>query len=743
MFVFFCQGAFAAVAGLRLRFFYGLLFLRIPFCRVLKTVLFARGNTLSVKMKFEQHIVNSGSIKELYEAEHAPGLNALLPPDASTRQLWRAGPGASLHLLGQKIALLTHELMQSQSRVTGVSALGDGLVPTRQQRELEEQQRAKPGLLGWVGQRLRLHSSEFQYHHLLTAAMLVPTRYLKRALDEERKRNDSPQLAEKVREAQQHIDQRLLKLSEPASPGSADAVDLSGKGQPVRIMEMSHDLRRQQAAYAEKSESIAQLENTQHQITVQFDSKDLFGRKRKTPEALLATFDENGRKLAGLRREAMALKSKMEGYLLPVRILAAATDVVNFGLISHANDAEQKRYAQLILHFQAPLLAALGRKEQAVALEEQAVLKLSQKDYHRIKSAASEVSGLDEKLSADLENLLHEAGIHPSSVDFRVKDVGSTFRKLYMHSEDEDEDSTAQKYGHDPFRLHDFVAGRGILPGASLTDVRWVEQKLVGNALDKNKGSVLIGKTIAGLNIIGVELRKDYLSNPKPIGGEREEGGGNGEPAVYRALHLVLNVSGHRKLKQIELQLLNEDLHKSNERGAVAHVLFKGGFGPEVFNIAPPEKTMRAFKVVTHGPNVVMTDSGSVLFKRDMFVHEGYTVFDLLHALGEPAGLLPDDILARRYRVYASQQLPGYFGRKPKPACGLDALLKPDKVYYVHDVHDSRFSHLAVGGSLPEGVLKSLAERSILPSAQESAAEAYQQRLQAKKRGGRPSIFSL
>jgi len=233
----------------------------------------------------------------------------------------------------------------------------------------------------------------------------------------------------------------------------------------------------------------------------------------------------------GIKRHAESLRKFLIAVSKDIRVLIIklADRLNNMRTLDHVREDKRKRIALETLEIYAPLAERLGMGQIKGELEDRAFPYVYPEEYAKTETIHKEKSRAAtkklEKIYRTLHKILNEAGIKPKTVDYRVKHLYSTHKKLLKHD-------------MDPDKIYDITALRIIVK-----DINECYQVL---GLVHNRWKPLPGRI------------KDYIATPKLNG--------------YQSLHTTI-FTGDRGI--VEIQIRTERMHKEAEFGIAAHLSYK------------------------------------------------------------------------------------------------------------------------------------------------------------------------
>ena len=239
----------------------------------------------------------------------------------------------------------------------------------------------------------------------------------------------------------------------------------------------------------------------------------------------------------GLTRHTESLRKFLLAMSQDIRVLIIrlADRLHNMRTLEHVREDKRRRIAVETLEIYAALAERLGIGQVKGELEDLAFPYVYPEEYaetlriHREKS--KDAKERLEKMYRSLHKAFLEGGIRPVNVDYRVKHLYSTYKKLV-------------KYDMDPEKIHDITALR-IIVGS-------VEECYRALGIIHGKWNPLPGRI------------KDYIATPKQNG--------------YQSLHTTI-FTGDGGI--VEAQIRTAEMHRDAEFGIAAHLGYKEGLQRE------------------------------------------------------------------------------------------------------------------------------------------------------------------
>ncbi|HEY4486602.1 MAG TPA: RelA/SpoT family protein [Candidatus Paceibacterota bacterium] len=239
----------------------------------------------------------------------------------------------------------------------------------------------------------------------------------------------------------------------------------------------------------------------------------------------------------GLTRHTESLRKFLLAMSQDIRVLIIrlADRLHNMRTLEHVREDKRRRIALETLEIYAALAERLGIGQVKGELEDLAFPYVYPEEYaetlriHREKS--KDAKERLEKMYRSLHKAFLEGGIRPVNVDYRVKHLYSTYKKLV-------------KYDMDPEKIHDITALR-IIVGS-------VEECYRALGIIHGKWNPLPGRI------------KDYIATPKQNG--------------YQSLHTTI-FTGDGGI--VEAQIRTAEMHRDAEFGIAAHLGYKEGLQRE------------------------------------------------------------------------------------------------------------------------------------------------------------------
>lgn len=363
------------------------------------------------------------------------------------------------------------------------------------------------------------------------------------------------------------------------------------------------------------------------------------------------------------RLELDRLKARINDHRLPVRLLAAAIDIAHLENIHHAPPHDQVKYYRRVRYFHAPLLHRLGYHAESQRLQDMAMDCLNHGSFVRIHRELADLSSFRPSISKDLDsfvnrfhffNLTRDSATDSRMTD-RTKGVYASFQKLTEPLDPETGKTGLDKYANEVSNLHDALSFRIVHAGDSVQDVEALRDHLLKR---------LPGEVLGGFKVSKVDLKRDWLRVPK-------------NDTNYRAAHLIVHlepedgsVSSGKIPRKIEIQLVNQWMHRNNQKGFASHSVYKGDEpAPQPEEFVPPEGIHDFLNVEVHGPD-----------GRERKFHplEGEPVYQLLHALGRHVDVTPESVIRGHVAIYPENP-----DAKAASAMDLSQPVDPRVVYHV------------------------------------------------------------
>ncbi|MDP2717569.1 MAG: hypothetical protein Q8P02_02395, partial [Candidatus Micrarchaeota archaeon] len=254
----------------------------------------------------------------------------------------------------------------------------------------------------------------------------------------------------------------------------------------------------------------------------------------------------------GLKEEkARGIREKIEGFTVPIRLLAAAMDAAELEHILNTDETQRQRHASRALNFHGPLLRAMHEKgrepnfdQAANDLETRALPNYDKDNFRKTLQFADPILSALKRDHALLDAAFREV-IHgfdkDSEVDTRVKTMAATHRKWFAPPE-EKEQSGREKYKN-PSNMPDLFGACAVLKGASQEDCRRTAFGIMGKTHgltlveaapetllvrpDDDEETAEAKKRVGLLKVKSIYTRKDYYAANKP--------------GQYRAYHLGID----------------------------------------------------------------------------------------------------------------------------------------------------------------------------------------------------------
>ena len=239
----------------------------------------------------------------------------------------------------------------------------------------------------------------------------------------------------------------------------------------------------------------------------------------------------------GLKRHTESLRKFLLATSRDIRVLIIrlADRLHNMRTLEHVREDKRRRIALETLEIYAALAERLGIGQIKGELEDLAFPYVFPKEYAETlkihKEKSKDAKERLEKMYRSLHKALMESGIRPIDVDYRVKHLYSTYKKLI-------------KYDRDPERIYDITALRII--------VETVEECYRVLGIIHGKWNPLPGRI------------KDYIATPKQNG--------------YQSLHTTI-FTGDGGIVEIQIRTL--EMHQEAEFGIAAHLGYKKGIQRE------------------------------------------------------------------------------------------------------------------------------------------------------------------